>query len=57
MEAFARWLVRHPAWVVVANVLVTLGLGLYAVHVRIESTIESILPAGDPEIAYLLPER
>jgi len=52
MEAFARWLVRHPAWVVVANVLVTLGLGLYAVHVRIESTIESILPAGDPEIAY-----
>ena len=52
MEAFARWLVRHPFAVVAANLLVTLALGAYALHIRIESSLESVLPAGDPKIAY-----
>ena len=52
MEAFARWLVRWPLAVVVANLLVTLALGAYALHIRIESSLESVLPAGDPKIAY-----
>lgn len=52
MEAFARWLVRRPLAVVVANLLVTLALGAYALHIRIESSLESVLPAGDPKIAY-----
>src|SRR5262245_44743735 len=52
MEAFARWLVRRPLAVVVANLLVTAALGAYALHIRIESSLESVLPAGDPKIAY-----
>ena len=52
MEAFARWLVRRPLVVVIANLLVTLALGAYALHIRIESSLESVLPAGDPKIAY-----
>ena len=52
MEAFARWLVRHPLFVVGAHLLATVVLGAYALHIRIESSIESILPAGDPEVTY-----
>ena len=52
MEAFARWLVRHPLLVVGAHLLATVVLGAYALHIRIESSIESILPAGDPEVSY-----
>src|SRR5581483_1381541 len=52
MAGFARWLVRHPAAVVAANVLVTAILGLYALQIRIENSLESLLPAGDPEVAY-----
>ncbi|MFI5394558.1 MAG: MMPL family transporter [Candidatus Binatia bacterium] len=51
-EAYARWLVRH-AWLVLGvNLLVTVVLGLYAVRIRIESTLASMLPAGDPEVSY-----
>src|SRR6266566_3919330 len=52
MEAFARWLARHAPAVVVANVAVTVVLGLYAFHIRIENSLESMLPAGDPKVAY-----
>ena len=52
MEAFARQLVRHPLPVVVVHLLATIVLGAYALHIRIESSIESILPAGDPEVSY-----
>src|SRR2546428_480676 len=52
MDAFARWLTRHALAVVVANVAVTAVLGLYAVHIRIENSLESMLPAGDPKVAY-----
>ena len=52
MEAFARWLVRHPLFVVGGHLLATVVLGAYALHIRIESSIESILPAGDPEVSY-----
>src|SRR5881296_1556846 len=52
MDAFARWLTRHPLAVVVANLGVTAVLGLYAVHIRIENSLESMLPAGDPKVAY-----
>src|SRR3989442_7899089 len=36
----------------VANLAVTAVLGLYAVHIRIENSLESMLPAGDPKVAY-----
>src|SRR5207244_271814 len=52
MDAFARWLTRHPLAVVVANLGVTAVLGLYALHIRIENSLESMLPAGDPKVAY-----
>jgi predicted RND superfamily exporter protein len=52
MEGFARWLVRHPLFVVGVHGLVTLALGVYALQIRIESSIESVLPAGDPEVSY-----
>src|SRR5439155_612927 len=52
MDAFARWLTRHPLAVVVANLAVTAVLGLYAFHIRIENSLESMLPAGDPKVAY-----
>src|SRR5437762_13545172 len=52
MDAFARWLVRHSLAVVVANLVVTAILGLFALHVRIESSLESMLPSGDPKVEY-----
>src|SRR5437899_4517747 len=52
MGAFARWLTRHALAVVVANVALTAVLGLYAVHIRIENSLESMLPAGDPKVEY-----
>jgi predicted RND superfamily exporter protein len=52
VEQFARWLIRHAFLVIGANVLVTLVLGTYAVRIRIESSISSVLPAGDPQVSY-----
>ena len=52
MEALARWIVRHPLLTVMANLAVTLALGVYALRIRIESSLESVLPAGDPEVTY-----
>ncbi len=52
MEAFARWIVRHPLLTVLANLLVTAGLGVYASRIRIENSLESVFPAGDPELKY-----
>lgn len=48
----ARWLVRHPRFVVVALLLVTGLLGIDAARIRIESSIDSVLPAHDPAVAY-----
>jgi predicted RND superfamily exporter protein len=52
MERFARWLVRHPIVAVVANLAVTAILAVYALHVRIENSLESVMPSGDPEVEY-----
>src|SRR5256886_17542834 len=52
MTRFARWLVRYPVLFVAANLLVTAVLGVYALRIRIESSLESVLPAGDPEVGY-----
>ena len=52
MDSFARWLARHPLVVVAANLIVTAVLAGYALHIRIENSLESMLPAGDPKVAY-----
>src|SRR6059058_491738 len=57
MDSFARWLARHPLAVVLANLLVTAVLGFYALQLRIESSLESMLPAGDPKVEYYAQTR
>jgi hypothetical protein len=52
MDAYLRWLVRHPILVLAGTVLATLGLGYCALGLRVESALENVLPAGDPAIAY-----
>jgi predicted RND superfamily exporter protein len=52
MNSFARSMVRHPLVVIGANLLATAILGLYALHIRVESSLASVLPAGDPDVEY-----
>jgi predicted RND superfamily exporter protein len=52
MEGFARWLARRPLPALLATALVTVLLGIPASHLRIEQSIESMLPSGDPEVEY-----
>jgi predicted RND superfamily exporter protein len=52
MNSFARWLVHHPLVVIGANLLVTVILGYYALHIRVERSLASVLPAGDPQVEY-----
>jgi predicted RND superfamily exporter protein len=52
MSSFARWMVRRPLAIIAANLLVTAVLGFYALHIRVESSVSSVLPAGDPEVEY-----
>jgi len=52
MDAYLRWLLRHPVLVLAGNVIVTAVLGYYALGLRVESALENVLPAGDPAIAY-----
>jgi uncharacterized protein len=52
MDAFGRWLVRHAVAVVAAIAAVTAVLGASAIHIRIENSLESMLPAGDPKVEY-----
>src|SRR5437867_9220121 len=57
MDSFARWLARHPLAVVLAILLVTAVLGFYALQLSIESSLESMLPAGDPKVEYYAQTR
>jgi predicted RND superfamily exporter protein len=52
MNRMARWLVRHPSSVLVTMLAVTAVLGWFALGIRIESSLESVLPAGDPQVTY-----
>src|SRR4029453_7377805 len=52
MKRFAAWLGRHPRRVFAAILMTTVVLGVFAVQVRIENSLESVLPAGDPEVAF-----
>ena len=52
MTAVARWLVDHPLVVIFATVVVTAVLASAAIHIRIEGSLENVLPADDPEIQY-----
>lgn len=52
MKTLARWLVRRPLVFLAANLLATAILGYYALSIRIESSLSSVLPSGDPQIEY-----
>lgn len=52
MDAVRRWIVARPRRVLALNLLATAVFGLFAARVRIESSLESVLPRGDPAIAY-----
>lgn len=52
MDRLARWIVAHPRRVVAAAFVLTLVLGTFAARIRIESSLESVLPAGDPAVAF-----
>jgi predicted RND superfamily exporter protein len=48
----AQLLVRYPHAVVLAYIAVTVLLGLAARHVRVEGSVESVLPRHDPAVQY-----
>lgn len=48
----AQLLVRHPHTVVLAYIVTTVLLGFAARNVRIEGSVESILPFNDPAVQY-----
>jgi len=48
----ADLLIRFPRTIVVAYTVATLLLGLAARHVRVEGSIESVLPRNDPAVEY-----
>src|SRR5216684_1303653 len=52
MISFARWMVRRPIWCLAANAALTVLLGWFALGIRVESSLSSVLPAGDPQIEY-----
>src|SRR3954471_5520352 len=48
----AELIVRHPLPVVMTYLVATVLLGFAARHVRIEGSIESVLPRHDPAVQY-----
>lgn len=52
MEAFARWLMRHPLVAVAAHAAVTLALAVFALQIRFENTLGSLLPADHPDVVF-----
>jgi predicted RND superfamily exporter protein len=52
MTRFARWMAEKPFVVLAVATVLTLGLGYFALQIRIESALESVLPKGDRSVAY-----
>lgn len=52
MDRFYRFVINRP-WFILGSILFLTGvLGYYASHIRIDSSIESLLPQDDPEKQY-----
>ena len=52
MRRFARWLAENPYLVLAASLAITVWLGFYARQIKIESALDTVLPRGDPAVAY-----
>lgn len=50
MDALRRWIVRHPRIVVATTLAVTVVFGAFAMRVRVESSLSSVLASGDPAV-------
>jgi hypothetical protein len=52
MKSAASWLVGHARLVLLIHLLVTILLATFAWRLRIEGSLQSVLPAGDPAVQY-----
>jgi predicted RND superfamily exporter protein len=52
MDAFARWLLRHPLLVVAAHAAITAALAAFALQIRFENTLGSLLPPDHPDVVF-----
>jgi predicted RND superfamily exporter protein len=52
MMRVAKWLVERPRIVLVAALVLTVLLGVETLQLRIESSLDSVLPHGDPAVTY-----
>jgi predicted RND superfamily exporter protein len=52
MDRYARFVLGHPWSILVGILLLTGVFGFYAVRIRIDSSIEAMLPKADPERQY-----
>src|SRR6185503_13665938 len=57
MRRFARSLAENPWIVLAASLAITVWLGFYAWQIRIESALDTVLPRGDPAVAYYDQDR
>jgi hypothetical protein len=52
MLRFARWLAEKPWFVLAGSFALTVWLGVYAWRIHIENDLATVLPRGDPSVAY-----
>ena len=46
MDAYFRWLLRHPLVVLTGTLVLTAVLGFHALGLRVENRMENVLPAA-----------
>jgi hypothetical protein len=52
MKSAAAWLVGHARLVLLIHLLLTIFLAAFAWRLRIEGSLQSVLPAGDPAVQF-----
>jgi predicted RND superfamily exporter protein len=52
MDRFARFVIGQPWSILIGVLLLTSVFGFYATRIRIDSSVEAMLPQGDPERQY-----
>jgi predicted RND superfamily exporter protein len=52
MQRMSRFVIQRPKLIIFVVVLFTLFFAYHARHIRIDSSVESLLPQGDPEKGY-----
>jgi hypothetical protein len=52
MKSAAAWLVGHARLVLLIHLLLTIFLAVFAWRLRIEGSLQSVLPGGDPAVQF-----